>query len=335
MDGGDDDGPVVVEYGDGAAYSEREFYIDGARTFLVRGVPRHASPDLGWATRTTDKRVRDGRTYHSRRCAGVYERRSSDSSGWWMQTLWTRRLRCARGPTTGTWWSGPQRSARAVRRGSTTSRARDSRRACSLPTSWSATGARGAPRWTAPAGAPAILRPRCSSAAGGAAWTTTWPTSRCGRVCLWWWSENVHAFLSEPSSPSRPPRARVGARWRSSTACRARATTRWSSCTAPLPVADAPIHDVPGYAQQSAAFCAAPRRRRDARCGVDGRRVPKDHPRCGGAGRAPTARHGRRAAAPEGACTGAASRSRVDSTATACGRRRRFPTLDQVFPPSL
>src|SRR3989338_1373852 len=76
MEGGDDDdneAAIVVEYGDGAAYSEQVFYIDGARTFLVRGVPRHASPDFGWATRTTNKRARDGRAYHSRRCAGAHE----------------------------------------------------------------------------------------------------------------------------------------------------------------------------------------------------------------------------------------------------------------------
>src|SRR3989338_1503151 len=69
MEGGDGEA-VAVEYCDGAAYSERVFYIDGARTVVVRGVPRHASPEFGWATRTTNKRVRDGRTHHSRRCAG-------------------------------------------------------------------------------------------------------------------------------------------------------------------------------------------------------------------------------------------------------------------------
>ena len=61
-----------VEFG-GGAYVSSVFYIDGARTVVVRGVPRHASPDFGWAARTTNKRARDGRAYHSRRCAGVYE----------------------------------------------------------------------------------------------------------------------------------------------------------------------------------------------------------------------------------------------------------------------
>ena len=62
----------IAEFG-GEGYVSSVFYIDGARAVVVRGVPRGAAVEFGWATRTTNKRVRDGRAYHSRRCAGVYE----------------------------------------------------------------------------------------------------------------------------------------------------------------------------------------------------------------------------------------------------------------------
>ena len=51
-----------------AAYAATVFYIDGETTAVVRD-----PPEFGWATRTTNKRTRNGRLYHSRQCLGVYE----------------------------------------------------------------------------------------------------------------------------------------------------------------------------------------------------------------------------------------------------------------------